>query len=146
MTLLSCPRSLWIRQSCAPSPAGRMAHRQRGRRSSLRLQQPIVWPDRVAVDPARSSGSVGSRQEEPGAGIAAASVMWLDHLLGTATWWSRPLDRWLVLQPGRWENLQYLRGTQIRRYDRGAHLFGRPDPGADQDAVPRATRTSNGWC
>ena len=28
--------------------------------SSLRLQQSIVWPRRMAVDPARSSGWVGS--------------------------------------------------------------------------------------
>src|ERR1700731_3792114 len=67
-------------------PARRMAHRQRGRRSDLRLQKPIVWPDLVAVDSTRSSESVGSRQEEPGAGIAAASVVWLDHLVGAETY------------------------------------------------------------
>ena len=114
--------------------------------SSLRLQQSIVWPRRMAVDPARSSGWVGSRQEEPGPGIAAASVVWLDHLLGVATCGSRPVDRWLVLQPGRRGNLQYLSGTQVRRHDRGAHLFERPALWQTKMLYRVPHGTSNGWC
>ena len=92
----------------------------------------ILW----LQTPRDPQGQLNRDKNNPDPALRQRWLCGLTVLWGVALHRDRPLGRGLVLQPGRRQDVQRLRGTQVRRPDRGAHLLGYPALRRDQEPGP----------